>query len=257
MPESAAKLPITEALIAAKKTGIPLAMLTAYDYPSASIAAEARVDFILVGDSGANVVLGLPSTRDIGMTEMLLFVGAVRRGAPQTHIVGDMPWNSDRTPAEALENARRLVAAGATSVKIEGEKFTEISAIVEAGIPVVGHLGLLPQTATSFRQRGKEPAEAQGILTAALELEHRGICALVVEHIPTPLGKLLAESLEIPVIGIGAGPETDGQVLVFHDALDLGPGKPPPISRQFAQGRQLLLAGARAYVEWVRSRGSL
>jgi len=225
-----------------------LSMITAYDVCFARIAEAAGIDMILVGDSAANVVLGYQSTREIGMNEMLMFVSAVRRGAPHTHVVADMPWQSDRTPQEALMNARRFMECGANSVKIEGCRVDVVHHLVDKGIPVVGHLGLLPQTASSFKQQGTNPESAQRIFDEAIELERCGIFALVLEHIPESLGSQIAQGLaSVSVIGIGAGKDVDGQVLVLHDVLGLHPFKIPPFAHRYANLYEQALQALRAY----------
>lgn len=237
----------------ARKHGKPIAMLTAYDAPFARIAEAAGIDMILVGDSCANVVLGYSSTREVGMDEMLLFVGAVRRGAPNTHIVADMPWKSERTVDEALANARRFMESGANSVKIEGARTEIIAALKKNNIPVVGHLGLLPQSATSFKQQGQSPEEAQRILQEARDVASAGVCCLVLEHIPESLGALISQALhDVPTIGIGAGREVNGQVLVLHDALGLHPFKIPPFAQKFSDLYSEAVLGMQKYVESVQ-----
>jgi 3-methyl-2-oxobutanoate hydroxymethyltransferase len=241
---------------ARKKNATPISMLTVYDAAFARMAEAAGLDTLLVGDSAANVVLGYASTRDIGMDEMIIFTAAVRRGAPRTHIVSDMPFGSDSDPAQALVNARRLVEAGANAVKIEGTPIAVIKYLRENNIEVVGHLGLLPQTATSFKQKGNTPAEAEKILADARILDALDLCALVVEHIPESLGALVAQAIQAPVIGIGAGHQVDGQVLVLHDALGMHPFKIPPFATRFANLWEQGVEGMRRYVEAVYNRAS-
>ena len=156
-----------------KKNKEKISIITAYDFAFARMAEEAGIDQILVGDSLANVMLGYPSTRDIGMAEMILFTRAVAKGAPNTHIIADMPYLSDGDPETAMENAKRLLEVGAHSVKLEGAKINVIEALIKKGIPVMGHLGLLPQTAESFKQYGKTEAEADQLLKEALAIEDR------------------------------------------------------------------------------------
>lgn len=232
----------------------PMVVVTAYDAPFARRAESAGVDAILVGDSAANVVLGLDSTREIGMDAMLLFVGAVARGARQTHIIADMPYGSDEQPEEAVKQARRFIAAGAHSVKIEGAKLESAAALHAAGIPLVGHLGLLPQTAKSFKQVGRNAQEEAQLLADALALSARGMCAVVLEHIPAAVGAALTQKLPCPTIGIGAGPGTDGQVLVLHDILGLNERALPPFAKSFGSVGEEAGAALSRYAQAVRTK---
>lgn len=233
---------------------VPLVMATGYDYPFARILEEAGVDVILVGDSLANVVLGLPTTRGVGMDEMVLFTGAVSRGAPKTHILADMPFGSDADPALAAANGKRLMEAGAHSVKLEGAKLDAVRALTEAGVPVVGHLGLLPQTAKSFKQVGREPAEREEVLRSAADLVAAGAFAMVLEHMAADLASEVTRSVPVPTIGIGAGPGVDGQVLVLHDFLGMHAGTYPPFAKSFADLHGAALTGAKEYCRAVRER---
>lgn len=248
----------SETLLQAKERGVPLAMVTAYTAFSARLAEKAGVDLILVGDSAANVVWGYDTTRAIGMEEMLLSVGAVARSTRSTHIVADLPWKSDLTPELALANSQRFFDAGAHSVKLEmtPHAWSVAEAFSREKIPFVPHLGLLPQTAVSRKQHIRTPEEREELLLSGRRLEEMGALMLVVEHVPDEAGEALARSVKIPVIGIGAGPHVDGQVLVFHDLLGLGETT-PPIARQFVAGGDLLLQGMKEYIEWVLRRGRL
>lgn len=239
---------------ALKKAGTPITMLTVYDAAFARMAEAAALDTLLVGDSAANVVLGYNSTREIGMDEMLVFVAAVRRGAPGTHIIADMPYGSDQEPVAALENARRFIAAGANAVKIEGTPLEVIRHLRAHEIEVVGHLGLLPQTATSFKQKGNTPEDARKIQEDAQALDALGLTALVLEHVPESLGALIAQGISAPVIGIGAGRQVDGQVLVLHDALGMHPFKIPPFATRFANLWEQGVEGMRRYADAVHNR---
>jgi 3-methyl-2-oxobutanoate hydroxymethyltransferase len=232
----------------------PLVVVTAYDFPFAQVMEEAGVDVILVGDSLANVVLGHRSTRDVNVDVMGLFVGAVSRGAPKTHITADMPFGSYSDPAKAVANGRRFLSLGAHSVKVEGPCFAEIRAMVSEGIPVMGHVGLLPQTAKSFKQIGHTQAERDEVLKAAEGVAQAGAFSLVLEHMESGLGAEITRRVPAPTIGIGAGKGTDGQVLVMHDFLGLGSGPLPPFARAFADLRRTALEGARAYSRAVRER---
>jgi 3-methyl-2-oxobutanoate hydroxymethyltransferase len=233
---------------------IPMVMATGYDYPFARILEQAGVDVILVGDSLANVVLGLASTREVDMEIMSVFVGAAARGAKATHVLADMPFGSDVDPAKAVANAKRFAALGAASVKLEGAKLDVIRAITSEGIPVVGHLGLLPQTAKSFKQVGRDQAERSEILRSAEALVKAGAVGMVLEHVAFDLAAEVTRTVPVPTIGIGAGPGVDGQVLVLHDFLGLYPGPFPPFAKAFADLYGPALAGAGEYCRAVRER---
>lgn len=212
-----------------KKQMKPIAMLTAYDYPSAMLAEEAGVDVILVGDSLGNVVLGYETTVPVKLEDMIYHTRAVVRGAPSTLIVTDMPFATYRLGAEAtLRNAARLMQeGGAQAVKLEGgaELVDEIRLLTSAGIPVMGHIGLTPQSVYQiggYRVQGKSSAEAEKLLQDAKALEQAGAFAIVLELVTEELAAAVTHSIGIPTIGIGAGRGTDGQVLVYHDLLRYG-----------------------------------
>ncbi|MEO7425962.1 MAG: 3-methyl-2-oxobutanoate hydroxymethyltransferase [Fibrobacteria bacterium] len=232
----------------------PMVVATAYDFPFARILETAGVDVILVGDSLANVVLGLDSTREVGMDVMSVFVAAAVRGAKATHVMADMPYGSDLDPAKAVSNGKRFLSLGAASVKLEGAKLESIRALVSEGVPVVGHLGLLPQTAKSFKQVGRDPEERDDILKSADALAEAGAIGMVLEHIPSALAAEVTRRVPVPTIGIGAGPGTDGQVLVLHDFLGMHAGPFPPFAKAFADLHGAALAGAAAYCQAVRDR---
>jgi 3-methyl-2-oxobutanoate hydroxymethyltransferase len=232
----------------------PMVMATGYDYPFARILEEAGVDVILVGDSLANVVLGLSSTREVDMDVMSLFVGAVARGAKDTHILADMPYGSDLDPAKAVANGKRFLQAGAHSVKLEGAKLETIRALTSEGVPVVGHLGLLPQTAKSFKQVGRDQAERDEVLRSAEALVKAGAVAMVLEHMDFGLAAQVTRAVPVPTVGIGAGKDVDGQVLVLHDFLGLHSGPIPPFAKAFADLHEAALAGAKGYCRAVRER---
>lgn len=231
----------------------PLVVATGYDFPFARILEEAGVDVILVGDSLANVVLGLGSTREVGMETMSVFVAAAARGAKNTHILADMPFGSDQEAARAVANGKRFLSLGAHSVKLEGAKLDAIRALTSEGVPVVGHLGLLPQTAKSFKQVGREGAERDEILRAAEAVAQAGAVAMVLEHMEHGLAAEVTRRVPIPTIGIGAGKGCDGQVLVLHDFLGLSAAL-PPFAKAFADARGEALKGARAYCRAVREK---
>jgi 3-methyl-2-oxobutanoate hydroxymethyltransferase len=237
-----------------KVEGQPLTMLTAYDYPGASLVDEAGVDIILVGDSLAMTVLGHPNTVSVTMEEMLHHCKAVARGAKRAFLVGDMPFMSYQVDQrEAVHNAGRFMKeAGMDAIKLEGgcEVVDTVRAIVRAGIPVMGHLGLTPQTATKlggYKVQAKSGAAAQKLLAEALALQEAGCFSLVLEAVPAMVGKVVSKRLDIPTIGIGAGPGCDGQVLVFHDVLGLFDRFVPKFAKQYAQLRQPMLEAFQTY----------
>ena len=247
-----------ETLLEMKRSGTPIAMVTAYDRLPAELARAAGVEMILVGDSAANVIYGHAATPQIGMKEMLLCAETVRRCAPDVYVAADFPFGADESPRAALANARRFLEAGADSVKIElpdERAWNALALLRDAGIPVVGHLGLLPQTAASRRQCARTEAEADALRAAGRRLDALDPDAVVVEHVPDDVGASLAEICRAPVVGIGAGRRTDGQVLVFHDLLGLSE-KSPPFAPRFVEGRALLAEGMAEYVRWVKSRGA-
>ena len=196
-----------------------ISMLSLYDSCFASVAEEANIDLLLVGDSLANVILGLEKTIEIDMDIMKIFVSAVSRGASKTHVVADMPFGSYDTVENAVQNAQIFMELGAHSVKIEGFKAEIVRSLIDHNIPVMAHLGLLPQTATSYQKLGD--AEHELILQQAKELEKEGVYSLVLEHMKESVASDISNSLSIPTIGISCGEGTDGQVLVAHDLLGL------------------------------------
>src|SRR5947199_3225437 len=220
MPTNAMTAP---AVRASKGSGTPLVMVTAYDAPGASIVDEAGVDIILVGDSLAMVVLGYDDTLQVTIDDMAHHVGAVARARPRALVVGDMPWLSYHVSIEdTVRNAAALVRAGATAVKLEGgrKRVSMIQAIVDSEIPVMGHLGLTPQSVNAlggFKVQGKHAGAVDELLADAAALVDAGCFAIVLEAVPDEVGRLVTESVPVPTIGIGAGPGCDGQVHVFHD----------------------------------------
>ena len=242
---------ITAPEIRATKGTRRLTMLTAYDYPTALALDQVGLDLILVGDSVAMVELGFPTTRDATLQMMAHHVYAVRTGAVNTHIVGDLPAGSYDTPEQAVVSARILVAAGADSVKLEGPCIAEVTAIIAAGIAVMGHVGLQPQTATVYRREGTTPREADRIEREARALADAGCFAVVIEAVPTELATRITASLEVPTIGIAAGAETDGQVLVSTDLIGQLPF-PPKFMTPKANVFEIVSRAAREYVDEVR-----
>lgn len=243
---------MTADAIRATKGGRRLTMLTAYDYPTALALDQVGLDMILVGDSLAQVELGYTTTRDATLDMMCHHVRAVRHGAVETHVVGDMPADTYRDPDEALRTARALVAAGADSVKLEGACVAQVEAIVAAGIPVMGHVGLLPQTAVIVSREGKTPAEADRIAREARALEAAGCYAIVVEAVPEALAVRITEEVAVPTIGIAAGSATDGQVLVSTDLVGQLPFTPPFVTPK-ANVFTVVSRAAREFVNEVRS----
>ena len=247
-------------VIAMKRKGRRIAVLTSYDFPTARIADEAGVDVILVGDSLGMVVLGYETTLPVTMDEMLCHVKAVSRAKPSALVVADMPFMSFQvSPSDAIRNAGRMIKeGGADAVKIEGGKCmaSTAKAIGDAKIPVMGHVGLTPQAIRRFggyRIQGKTGKGREVTIEDALALEEAGCFAIVLEGIPWTLAKEITERLRIPTIGIGAGPHCDGQVLVCHDILGLYEGRVPRFVRQYADVRSVLLKAFADYVNDVRA----
>ncbi|MBJ7555506.1 3-methyl-2-oxobutanoate hydroxymethyltransferase [Marinomonas spartinae] len=230
----------------------PIPMLTAYTCPVARSLEEAGIPVILVGDTVGMVEMGFDSTREVTIEHMEYHIGAVRRGAKQTHIIGDLPYGTDIDPETAFSNAQRLIQAGADSVKLEGANIQVIQHLVKHNIPVVGHTGLLPQTAKNFKQVGQSSEEAKKIINEAQAIENAGAFMVVLEHIPYALAGDITEALSIPTIGIGAGPDTDGQVLVINDALGLGDYW-PPFSKQYAYVSKTVSKVAKEFAGEVES----
>jgi 3-methyl-2-oxobutanoate hydroxymethyltransferase len=248
-------------LVEKKALGEPIVMVTAYDYPSAKVAEEAGVDVVLVGDSGAMTVLGYPSTVPVSLDEMLMLAGAARRGLTTPLLVGDLPFGSYEVSNEqAVASAQRFVKeAGCDAVKLErgGSSVERAGAIVDAGIPVMGHVGLTPQTATAlggYRSQGRTAERALDVANDALALEEAGCFAVVFEAIPSEVSELVVPRLEIPVIGIGAGAATDGQVLVFHDLLGIYDGHAARFVKRYGNVRQAMIDGVAAFAADVRER---
>ena len=257
-------MPVSKQTVAtfarAKAEGRKLAMLTAYDYSTARLQDEAGIDGILIGDSLGNVILGYEDTLSVTMDDMIHHCRAVARGAKHALIVCDMPFMSYEASAEeALRNAGRLLKEGhANAVKLEGgtEVCPQIEAITSAGIPVMGHLGLTPQSVNAlggYKVQGKSDDAAQKLLDDARALEAAGAFAVVLECVPTPLATLVTERLSIPTIGIGAGAVTDGQILVYQDMLGMTSGFTPKFARRFADAGDLMRRGFSDYIDSVRT----
>ncbi|WP_297990732.1 3-methyl-2-oxobutanoate hydroxymethyltransferase [Anoxybacillus sp.] len=243
-----------------KKNNEPIVMLTAYDYPSAKLAEAAGVDMILVGDSLGMVVLGYDSTIPVTVEDMIHHTKAVRRGAPNTFIVTDMPFMSYSTLNDALTHAKAIMQqSGANAVKVEGagSVLQVISALTEAGVPVVAHLGLTPQSVGvlgGYKVQGKDVESAKRLLEEAKACEQAGAIALVLECVPKQLGEAITKQLTIPTLGIGAGIGTDGQVLVYHDVLGYGVGRVPKFVKQYANVQQTIQQALAEYVADVKTR---
>ena len=261
-PPKADREPMTLPRLAEmKRKGEPIVMVTAYDYPSARVAEEAGVDIVLVGDTAAMVVLGYDATTPVGMDEMVTMAAAVRRGLETPLLIGDMPFGSyERSNEHAIENAQRFVReAGCDAVKLErgGPSVDRARAIVSSGIPVMGHVGLTPQSASAlggFKAQGKTAEAAAQIARDAAALEAAGCFAIVFEAVPAAVADALMPRIEVPVIGIGAGLSTDGQVLVFHDLLGINTGHAPKFVKRYADIHDRMVAGVRAYADEVRGR---
>jgi 3-methyl-2-oxobutanoate hydroxymethyltransferase len=239
----------------------PIVMVTAYDYPSGRIADAAGIDVVLVGDSAAMTVLGNESTVPATMDEMLMLTRAAARGAERPLVVADMPFGSFQvSDEEAMHNAIRFVKdAGADAVKLEGAgpMLQRVRALVGGGIPVMGHLGLTPQSATmlgGFKAQGRTAEKAVRLYEDALALEAAGCFAIVLEAVPAPVASRITEALTVPTIGIGAGVHCDGQVLVWHDLLGLYEGHSPRFVKQYADLSEVIKAAVGTYVEEVRER---
>ncbi len=247
-------------LLRAKKNGEKISMLTAYDYPTAALLDEAGIETILVGDSAANVVLGYSNTLPVTVDELLVLTRAVSRGVKYGMVIGDMPFLSYQiTQADAIRNAGRFIKeGGAEAVKLEGggKNIDTLRALVEAGIPSVGHLGLTPQTAGmigGYRVQGRTAKTAAKILDDAVKIAEAGAFMLVLECVPDRLAKLISEKIDIPIIGIGAGVHADGQVLVLHDMIGIRSGFSPKFVKKYADVGPAILDAAKKYHEEVKA----
>jgi 3-methyl-2-oxobutanoate hydroxymethyltransferase len=248
------------ALLELRSRGQRIVMVTAYDAPSARLADEAGVDVVLVGDSAGTTVLGHPSTVPVTMDDMLLFTRQVVRGVRRALVVADMPFGSYQvSEVDAVENAIRFVkAGGADAVKLEGagRMLTRVSAIVDSGIPVMGHIGLTPQSAAmqgGYRAQGRTAAAARRLVDEAIALERVGCFAIVLEAIPTVVAERITQAVRVPTIGIGAGAACSGQVLVWHDLLGLIPGPTPRFVKQYASIASTISDALRSFADEVRN----
>ncbi len=239
-----------------KKSGRTIAALTAYDYPTARLVDEAGIDLILVGDSLGMVVLGYPDTTSVTLADMIRHTGAVKRGAARAPVITDLPIGTYLTPAQALSSAREAVAAGAAGVKLEGGEsiVPQIRALTQAGIPVLAHLGMLPQQIREeggYKIKGRSPEEAEAIRRDAAAVQEAGAFAVVLEIVIPGLAADVSRSLEIPTIGIGSGDGCDGQILVLHDLVGLFPWFRPKFVTVRAELAAPLSAAVREYIAAV------
>ncbi|HEV2811958.1 MAG TPA: 3-methyl-2-oxobutanoate hydroxymethyltransferase [Solirubrobacteraceae bacterium] len=263
VPNDASRLPMTLPRLNEKKAlGEPIVMVTAYDYPSALAVDAAGVDLVLVGDSGAMTVLGYPSTVPVELDELLMLARAVRRGLRLPFMIGDLPFGSyEVSDEQAVAAAMRFVKeAGCDAVKLEGGGPVSVArakAIAQAGIPVMGHVGLTPQTATAlggYRAQGRNAEAAARVEREAVALQEAGCFAVVFEAIPSAVAERIMPRMTVPVIGIGAGPSTDGQVLVFHDLLGIREGRGAKFVKRYADLLDEMTAGVAQYADDVRAR---
>jgi 3-methyl-2-oxobutanoate hydroxymethyltransferase len=261
-PADASRLPMTlPRLFEKKRLGEPIVMVTAYDYPSARAAEAAGVDLVLVGDSAGTTILGHSSTTPVEIDELIVLARAARRGLNGPLLIGDLPFGSyEISDEQAVRSALRFIKeAGCDCVKLEGGGDVSLSrakAIIGAGIPVMGHVGLTPQTSVSlggWKAQGRTAVAAERIAREALALQEAGCFAIVFEAIPSAVAAAIMPRMEVPVIGIGAGPTTDGQVLVFHDLLGIRDGLGPRFVKRYANLQQEMNDGVAAYAEDVRT----
>ena len=240
------------------QSGEKIAMLTAYESSFAALLDHAGIDAILVGDSLGNVIQGHSTTTPVTIADMAYHTQCVSRGNQAAFVIADMPFGSYSTPDQAMDNAATLMRAGAQMVKLEGGEWLAetVKFLVQRSVPVCGHLGLLPQsihTLGGFKVQGKSPEAAQQLVADAIALESAGAQMIVLEAIPSELGSRVTQSINIPTIGIGAGPDCSGQVLVMHDMLGAFPGRSPKFVKNFLEGQPSIEAAVKAYVEAVKA----
>ena len=258
MTTAAAGMTIEE-LARLKERTQPIVMVTAFDYPSGRVAERAGVDIVLVGDSAAMTMLGYPSTREVSLDEMLMLTRAVKRGVQHPLLVGDMPFGTyEASDSIALASARRFMEAGCAAVKIEGTGpiLSRVRALTAAGIPVMGHVGLKPQGVTNaeeYRARGRTADEAEMIVADAVALEEAGVFSLVVEAVASPVADALMKRVTVPVIGIGAGPAPDGQVLVYHDLIGWSESRPAKFVKKYAAVGDIMVKAVADFAADVRA----
>lgn len=230
-----------------------ITMLTAYDAQTAALLQQAGVDLLLVGDTLGMVFQGRDTTRVVTLDQIVYHVSVVVHGAPETFVVGDLPYGTYSEPETAVRSARRIIEAGADAVKLEGDPPGVVRALVGDGIPVMGHLGLLPQTAEAFKVQGKKEEDAARIEGSAKSVETAGAFSLVLESVPETLARRISGNLRIPTIGIGAGKYCDGQVLVINDMLGLTTTRVPKFVKRYADLGNLVRQAAQRYISEVRS----
>jgi len=242
-----------------KRAGQKITMITAYDYPTGVWAERAAIDILLVGDSMAMTVLGYPNTLPATMSELIAHSQAVNRGNSNSFVLGDMPYMSYQPSVEmAVQNAGRFMSeGGCDGIKLEGgaPMADRVEAIVNSGIPVMGHLGLTPQSMSmlgGFKAQGKDALMAKSIIDDAKVLEEAGAFSILLEAVPSKVSKLVTERAEIPIIGIGAGPDCDGQVVIFHDMFGLYPAFTPKFAKQYADLGKTIIEGLERYADEVR-----
>jgi 3-methyl-2-oxobutanoate hydroxymethyltransferase len=241
-----------------RQAGEKIAVLTAYDASFAALMDQAGVDVILIGDSLGNIVQGETSTLPVTIEHMVYHTSCVAKGQASTFLIADMPFGSYSTPEQAMQSAAQLMRAGAHMVKLEGGAWLAetVKFLVERSVPVCGHLGLLPQsvhTLGGFKVQGKSTESAQTLINDAKALQEAGAQLLVLEAIPSDLGKKVTESIQIPTIGIGAGPDCSGQVLVMHDMLGAFPGRSPKFVKNFLSGQSSIEEAFKCYVQEVKT----
>jgi 3-methyl-2-oxobutanoate hydroxymethyltransferase len=243
-----------------KAAGEMISSLTAYDYPTARLLDEAEIDFILVGDSLGMVFAGLDDTTGVTMDQMVYHTQVVARGVKNALLGADLPYHSYETPEEALSNAQRLMDAGAHAVKLEGgtSQIDKVSHLTQNGIPMIGHVGMLPQRVLEeggYKKKGRTQEDAERLLRSAQDLEQAGVGAIVLESVIPAVAAQITQSLKIPTIGIGAGSECDGQIRVIHDLLGAYPWFRPPFAIAYADYAGDVGKAARAYIEEIESSG--
>jgi 3-methyl-2-oxobutanoate hydroxymethyltransferase len=237
--------------IRATKGQSKIAMLTVYDYPTACALDRCGLDILFVGDTLGEVELGFERTSKVTMEMMLHHLGAVRRGVKETHLLADLPYGSYAAPEQALENARQLLEAGANSVKLEGPRYDVVEYLVAHGVDVMGHVGLLPQTAQRYVRQGTRKSSAARVESEAVGLARAGCYAVVLEYVPTELAQRITPAIPAPTVGIGAGPHCDGQVLVITDMLGLFP-RVPSYVRKYAHLYEAIVQAGEAFRDEVK-----
>jgi 3-methyl-2-oxobutanoate hydroxymethyltransferase len=240
-----------------KAAGTTISSLTAYDYPTARLLDEAGIDFILVGDSLGMVFAGLEDTTGVTMDQMVYHTQVVARGVKHALLGADLPYHSYETPDEALENAQRLMEAGAKAVKLEGgtSQIDKVIHLTHNGIPMVGHIGMLPQRIREeggYKKKGRTQEDADRLLRSAQDLENAGVGAIVLESVVPETARIITEALSIPTIGIGAGQHCDGQIRVIHDLLNAYPWFRPPFATSYADVAGDIKKAAQSYIEAIQ-----